>query len=137
MEPLELRDEVKKLKEASNAFQDAWIAKVEENKKLKEDLEKSEKQKMNFVRIGREYRQKNNNLTSENVKLNLFIKDSGDVRIKEIIQKANAWDIHNRGDWDMVSMIWDKGQCLDLIECGACKREDFEGHENFNQKEDY
>tara|TARA_R110001592_G_scaffold197347_1_gene445306 strand:+ start:300 stop:920 length:621 start_codon:yes stop_codon:yes gene_type:complete len=39
MEPLELRDEVKKLKEESNAFQDAWIAKVEENKTLKQKFE--------------------------------------------------------------------------------------------------
>lgn len=55
------------------------------------------------------------------------------LEIQTLKPKATAWDIHNRGDWEQVSQGWDKQQCLDLIECGECEPEDFEGHEEYNR----
>lgn len=55
---------------------------------------------------------------------------------KKLKQKATAWDIINRGDWEYVRDLCDKEMCKDLIACGECKEEDFEGYECYEEEEE-
>ena len=52
---------------------------------------------------------------------------------KKLKQKATAWKIIMRNDWGNISELFDKQQCLDLIECGECEPEDFEDHVEYNR----
>ena len=55
---------------------------------------------------------------------------------KKLKQKATAWDIITRGDWEYVRDLCDKEMCKDLIACGECKEEDFEGYECYEEEEE-
>lgn len=48
---------------------------------------------------------------------------------EKLKQKARSWDIVNKGsDWENLRDLCDKSMCQDLIECGECDKEDFEGY---------
>ena len=55
---------------------------------------------------------------------------------KKLKQKATAWDIITSGDWEYVRDLCDKEMCKDLIACGECKEEDFEGYECYEEEDD-
>ena len=136
-----------------------------ENEKLKAKLEESEdsvrrwrnwtneymKAKDKFELECEDLKEENEKLKKDNEKhedILVSIQDEllGEVfepsfdklkeEIKELKVKANAWDIHYKGaDWEYASQSWDKAQCQELIECGACTEEDFEFHEEYNRSD--
>lgn len=88
-------------------------------------------------------RLKQNQLTEENA-MEYIYENSGQYetwiegsdlykKLKEdhekLKQKARSWDIVNKGsDWENLRDLCDKSMCEDLIECGECDKEDFEGY---------
>ena len=56
--------------------------------------------------------------------------------IDELNQKATAWKIINRADWGYLRELCDKEMCKDLIECGECNEEDFEGYDIYEEEEE-
>ena len=56
--------------------------------------------------------------------------------IDELNQKATAWKIINRADWGYLRELCDKEMCKDLIECGECEEEDFEGYDIYEEEEE-
>ena len=121
----------------------------EENKGLQQKLEEEksgrEHDVQQFQSVLEEKGQleaKVEELQEENKKLQFDYDTRGDIveglkeTIKKLKQKATAWDIITSGDWEYVRDLCDKEMCKDLIACGECKEEDFEGYEGYEEEDD-
>jgi len=107
---------------------------LEEIKKLKEEIKKLKKEHIQKI-------MKTNSIATELYREMKYSLGYGEFDepdrkvmyddIKKLKQRATAWDIITSGEWEYVRDLCDKEMCKDLIACGECKEEEFEGYEGY------
>ena len=121
----------------------AYIKKIEEeNKDLKEENKKLNFQVDALDKQATEFCLKNGDLKEENEKLKMEMEKLNENYVpledyEKLNQKATAWKIINRADWGYLRELCDKEMCKDLIECGECNEEDFEGYDIYEEEEEW